>query len=224
MPPTTESEICAPDPCPIDCQGNWTGWDACSRSCAGGVQYKEYVVAVQAQFGGTDLTCEASDGSVEQQFCNEHPCPIDAVCDWSEWSACAATCGNGTRERMWVEIAPAQFGGLSCTAAGPESTGRRLQSSGTMNSTAYATVALNGTHHLAWDGDIVEYVNETHHIAHDTAVDETNMNIIASVVLDIALESIVAGSAERAAFEGAFMADMASALGIVEDRVRLLLT
>ena len=89
---------------------------------------------------------------------------------------------------------------------------------------AYATVALNDTHHLAWDGDVVEYVNETHHIAHDTVANVTSMNIIASVVLDIALESIVAGSAERAAFEGAFMTDMASALGIAEDRVRLLLT
>ena len=27
-----------------------------------------------------------------------------------------------------------------------------------------ATIALNDTHHLAWDGDVVEYVNETHHI------------------------------------------------------------
>ena len=89
--------------------------------------------------------------------------------------------------------------------------------------TVFATVALNDTHHLAWDGDVVEYVNETHHIAHDTDVDVVIMTITASVVLDIALESIAAGSSERAAFEDAFMSDMASALGIAEDRVRLLL-
>ena len=132
-------------------------------------------MAIDAQFGG--VSCDNANNTREQQFCNEHPCPIDAVCDWSEWSACAATCGNGTRERMWVEIAPAQFGGLSCTAAGPESTGRRLQSSGTMNSTAYATVALNGTHHLAWDGDIVEHVNEMHHIAHGMDMDTATMSV-----------------------------------------------
>ena len=87
-----------------------------------------------------------------------------------------------------------------------------------------ATVALNDTHHLAWDGDVVEYVNKTHHIAHDTVANVTRMNVVASVVLDIALESIAEGSAERAEFEDSFTNDMASALGIDASRVRLLLT
>ena len=30
-----------------------------------------------------------------------------------------------------------------------------------------ATIALNDTHHLAWDGDVVEYINETHHVEYN---------------------------------------------------------
>ena len=45
-------------------------------------------------------------------------------------------------------------------------------SSSTSSNTTFATVALNDTHHLAWDGSVVEYINTTHHIAHET---DTNM-------------------------------------------------
>ena len=45
-------------------------------------------------------------------------------------------------------------------------------------------------------------------------------SIVASVVLDMALENIADGSDERAAFEDAFMTDMAVALSVGGDRVR----
>ena len=46
---------------------------------------------------------------------------------------------------------------------------------------ALATVALNETHHLAWDGNVVEYINETHHIDYDTEFDDTTGGISTTV-------------------------------------------
>eukprot|EP01051_Picozoa_sp_SAG22_P004547 SAG22_NODE_246_length_13948_cov_12.055744_11_plen_349_part_00 len=35
------------------------------------------------------------------------------------------------------------------------------------DATLYTTIALNDTHHMAWDGDVVEYVDEGHHISYE---------------------------------------------------------
>lgn len=78
---------CNTQPCPIDCVGVWRPWDTCSRTCAGGVQFREFDLSVDAEFGG--VGCDTANNTREQQFCNEHRCPIDATCDWSVWGACS---------------------------------------------------------------------------------------------------------------------------------------
>ncbi len=48
---------------------------------------------------GKQLTCPATD-----------PCPVN--CEWSDWSACSASCGGGTQTR--TILIEANYGGLEC--------------------------------------------------------------------------------------------------------------
>lgn len=66
------------------------------------------------------------------------------------------------------ETSPYFTGGCECSDSGSNQDNQPGQPEDTNASYAadgpIATIALNDTHHLAWDGDIVEYINETHHI------------------------------------------------------------
>jgi len=96
--------------CPVNCEGGWASWGACSLTCGGGTQTRPFSVSDPAQHGG--LCPDA--GQTQSQDCNTQECPIDCVGDYGDdtaWSACPVTCGGGVQTRPYVVSAAAQFGG-----------------------------------------------------------------------------------------------------------------
>jgi hypothetical protein len=64
----TESEGCNEQPCPIDCEENWTAWSACSHAQQG-EQKKTFNRTVLPQHGGKACAGPAT-GTEEVQVCN----------------------------------------------------------------------------------------------------------------------------------------------------------
>eukprot|EP00930_Biecheleria_cincta_P043010 TRINITY_DN29585_c0_g3_i1.p1 TRINITY_DN29585_c0_g3~~TRINITY_DN29585_c0_g3_i1.p1 ORF type:complete len:1650 (-),score=229.96 TRINITY_DN29585_c0_g3_i1:405-5297(-) len=121
--PEEESAPCRSDcgKMPIkDCQfSKWTEWSACPVTCGGGrgqegnmVRYR--VITQYAQGGGKH--CQGSE--VETEPCQTNPCPETTDCkwgDWSEYSACTATCGGGMKSRSRHVDQLAEHGGRACS-------------------------------------------------------------------------------------------------------------
>ncbi|QIG59935.1 thrombospondin type-1 domain-containing protein 7A isoform X8 [Dishui Lake phycodnavirus 4] len=62
-------QACNTQPCPVNCQGGWGAWSACSRN-EQGYQYRNYTVTRPAAHGGSTTTCEKPNNYTEGQFCN----------------------------------------------------------------------------------------------------------------------------------------------------------
>ncbi|XP_058944976.2 coadhesin-like [Pocillopora verrucosa] len=116
-----DSQICNPDPCPID--GNytqWTEWSDCGVTCGSGVQNRSRSCTNPTpQYDGK--SCEDVGPADETKECNKNPCPIDGnYTAWSKWSECSVTCGRGSRNRSRECINPSpQYGGKDCNVLGP---------------------------------------------------------------------------------------------------------
>jgi len=114
----TSSKVCGDTPCPIDCEGNFTEWGNCCSDCGGGSQQRQFVISVEAQFGGCQ--CEHVE-HVEHQQCNTHPCPIDCEGAWSEYGTCNQECTDcrndgavGIKTSTFKVSVAAQHGGKEC--------------------------------------------------------------------------------------------------------------
>jgi len=103
-------EDCGHDECPIDCvQGDWSMWDDCSQTCAGGTQAR-YRAGVSAEHGG--VACGAP---VQTADCHEEPCPVHCtVGDWAAWDDCTKTCGIGEHGRTREVVQHAMYNGFVC--------------------------------------------------------------------------------------------------------------
>ena len=79
---------------------NWSEWSTCSATCGDGTTSRTKVVLTSAKNGGT-CPEEDSPERKETKSCKLKECPQDCVLnDWSGWSACSATCGDGTQQRV----------------------------------------------------------------------------------------------------------------------------
>ena len=81
-PPEPEPE---PEPPPVDCVGSWGNWSDCNATCGGGVQQRNYSVAVRAT--GDGAQCHALSGASEMQNCSLDSCPpeLDTVLEEHWW-------------------------------------------------------------------------------------------------------------------------------------------
>jgi len=112
----TETTSCSEAPCPVD--GNytdWSAWDECSVLCGGGIrQRNRFCTNPAPQHNGKD--CSAIGPASESQNCNESPCPQNGgFTEWSPWSSCSASCGEGTENstRSCSNPVP-KFNGTAC--------------------------------------------------------------------------------------------------------------
>ncbi|ELT91671.1 hypothetical protein CAPTEDRAFT_90780, partial [Capitella teleta] len=80
----------------------WLSWSHCTVSCGVG---KRVRLKFCQNFTDCNLQLPRSTG------CNQTPClePVSWT-GWSEWNACSATCGNGTRSRGRICVNEIQNG------------------------------------------------------------------------------------------------------------------
>lgn len=111
---TQKRQVCTQKPCPVN--GGWSSWDIwspCTKTCEFGTQIrKRNCTQPRPQYGGK--TCPGA--AVEERVCNSHLCPVDGGwSDWSSWTDCSVTCGNGTMSRARNCDNPAPIaGGRHC--------------------------------------------------------------------------------------------------------------
>jgi len=95
-PATVETESCNDAVCPTPCkEGAWSSFSSCSQTCGPGSRTRSRTPDVQPSTYGT--ACGAQSESID---CFIGICAVDCnVTEWSEWSICSSTCGEGTKSR-----------------------------------------------------------------------------------------------------------------------------
>ncbi|XP_066915335.1 uncharacterized protein [Clytia hemisphaerica] len=84
---------------------DWTEWSTCTTTCGGGQTKRTRKCIIP---GSCNHLLE------EHQLCNEDPCVVDGRwSDWSKFSECSVSCGNGTQFRTRTCFPPLH-GGLDC--------------------------------------------------------------------------------------------------------------
>jgi len=85
----------------------WVEWDECDARCGVGQQQRHRQVHVLPTRGGED--CPSS--IVETKSCMKDPCGNDCAMDeWTPWSACTGSCGQGQQNRTRDILVPAKNG------------------------------------------------------------------------------------------------------------------
>uniref|UniRef100_A0A672G8H9 Adhesion G protein-coupled receptor B1a n=1 Tax=Salarias fasciatus TaxID=181472 RepID=A0A672G8H9_SALFA len=87
----------------------WSAWSMCSATCGEGWQSRTRFCV------SSSYSTQCSGPLREQRPCNNSAiCPVHGAWDeWSPWSLCSSTCGQGLRSRART-CTPPQFGGKPC--------------------------------------------------------------------------------------------------------------
>ncbi|XP_031555969.1 uncharacterized protein LOC116292757 [Actinia tenebrosa] len=115
-----ESQSCNMMPCPIN--GNyseWTEWSSCTVTCGGGEHMRSRMCTnPPPENGGKD--CTSIGKSTETAKCNTQSCPVNGgYSEWTPWSKCTVTCGDGQQYRTRNCSNPTpDFGGSDCSGLG----------------------------------------------------------------------------------------------------------
>ena len=67
--PTTQSQACNTQSCPVNCEGGWSDYGACDVTCGGGTQTRTWTTTTPAAHGGT-----ACPPTMELRECNTQAC------------------------------------------------------------------------------------------------------------------------------------------------------
>lgn len=96
--------------CKQDCEYDVVNCGQCSKICGAGTQSCTINIKKPAKNGGVACPSEV------KRDCNLNQCPIDCEGSWSDWSACSASCGQGTQTRKYNITRQPQYGGKACPA------------------------------------------------------------------------------------------------------------
>ncbi|XP_061420663.1 adhesion G protein-coupled receptor B1-like isoform X6 [Lethenteron reissneri] len=119
-----ESDSPLPDPFAVNMEeagwSAWSPWSPCSRTCSGGVQLRIRTCLPSARPGSAPSFCPGNDEQGRE--CNKHKCHSVAGAgvagageEWSEWSVCSSSCGEGSQVRARVCLASSK----SAACSGP---------------------------------------------------------------------------------------------------------
>jgi hypothetical protein len=111
---STETRNCNTHNCALDCVvGAFGAWSPCSRSCDQGNRKRARLVRQQPLSGG--VACphlEETESCMLLQFC-----PVDCVMsEWSLWTPCSKSCGEGSQARKRSVNVATAHGGVECPA------------------------------------------------------------------------------------------------------------
>jgi len=117
---TDESENCNTAACPVACVwDSWADWSPCSTFCGTGYKVRRRSELIKRQAGG--LPCPGL--AMETEDCATAACPEDCeMSDWSEWTNCTVTCGEGTQQRERSVKLEGSNGGSDCSHMDRKST------------------------------------------------------------------------------------------------------
>ena len=116
--PKSDTVSCQTPPCPI--HGNYSDWSEfspCFKTCGNSSKFRRrYCTNPEPRFGGKN--CSGLD--FEEVLCYQAPCPVHGnFSEWSLFSKCSRTCGNGTRKRYRNCTEPTPMhGGNDCSSLG----------------------------------------------------------------------------------------------------------
>lgn len=116
---TYEKKYCSSDACPVDCEwDDWQDWRGCSTTCGNGTGLRMRNVRTPAFYGGK----ECAGGYSQNRDCNLRYCPLHCQwSDWTNWTSCSNTCGQGNQARSRQVDVQADYGGLPCAGATQQS-------------------------------------------------------------------------------------------------------
>ena len=115
-----EQVPCYETPCPV--HGNFSEWSEfsrCSRTCGNSTKERYRNCSRPAPMHGGN-NCSSLGPNIEVRNCSLSPCPVNGnYSQWSEFSQCTHSCGNGTQFRTRQCNNPAPRDGLNCSMLGP---------------------------------------------------------------------------------------------------------
>eukprot|EP00397_Hematodinium_sp_SG-2012_P002720 GEMP01002728.1.p1 GENE.GEMP01002728.1~~GEMP01002728.1.p1 ORF type:complete len:1021 (+),score=174.28 GEMP01002728.1:156-3218(+) len=101
----------------VHCDFNpWSGWSVCTASCEGGEARRDRSIKHLSQNGGAGCAGDLK----EIRPCNTQRCGAPHAChvtEWSEWTACTASCNGGQSFRERRIKGEEERGGHTCKAA-----------------------------------------------------------------------------------------------------------
>jgi hypothetical protein len=107
---SSESTGCNSEECAIDCTvAYWGSWSDCTKTCGGGSQRRTRALT-EPSHGG-----KACPTHYEDRSCNDSGCPSHcATSEFSAWTACTKSCGDGVQSRSRSVTGHAANGGYEC--------------------------------------------------------------------------------------------------------------
>ena len=119
--PSLEVLACNEFPCPIHGgYSQWSNFTECSVTCGGGKKTRVRTCTEPTpQHAGRN--CSYLGAADETRRCNTHFCPIHGgYSEWSGFTTCTKSCGNGTMTRNRSCDSPTpKHGGRDCSIIGP---------------------------------------------------------------------------------------------------------